>query len=183
MSFLIFEYKIDRNEEDFVAALAFLLLKPRNEFKIVNEDEFNVEAYKKPSLARMVSYFARIHDGSTKLILQSKIDLKTDRHLIESYGDVYVGYVSKKENKASVLSRLVLWEKLEEYRQAKYQLNFGRQFFRYRYKKLEITDAELDDFLALNEKSIQPVLQWLDEHARADKEAYAALPPLIMRNF
>ena len=183
MSFLIFEYDPARDEENFVSALAFLLLKPRDTFKIVKDNEFSISAERNPTLAKMVSYFAIKKNRRSKFIVQSKLELKTDKYLIDSYGDAYVGYVSNNENKASVLARLKLREKLQEYEALKMRFNISKHFFDLNSKNIEISESQIDEFIALTHESAKPVIQWLDEHARADKEAYAALSPLIMRNF
>lgn len=183
MSFLIFKYDPKRNTEDFVSGLAFLLLKPRDAFTIVKENGFNVEAEKKPTLAKMVAYFARQKAKRGMLILQSKIELKTDKHLVDSYGDMYIGFISGKENKASLLSRLTLKERLEDYESIKRNFEANDNFLKYRYKKIAFTDEQVDAFVALTKKTVKPIAKWIDEHSKADREAYAGLLPLIMRDF
>lgn len=183
MPYLVFEYDPKRNVDDFVTALALTQLQPKKNFEAVKPFVRTRRITAKITLTQLVSLQVNRLHPRTKLILKTKLELKSDKHLVSAYGESYVGFISGSENKSKLLDRIQLDDVLNDFAYLKRQHGPHKTALHGLSGKLSFTDQEIEEFIAICENAVRPIHEWIDEHAAPTKAAIAKLPDFIQRDF
>lgn len=183
MAYIVFEYDPQRDVEQFIAGLAFLLLQPVGSLKQIPPFPRQKNPSLNMTLDELVAlYITRIH-SRTKLTIATKLNLKTDKHLVESFGEKYLGVISSKDKKQVMLQRFELAKTLRQYDDIKRRLVPNKRDLVNVYRDINFVEADAEKFADMCASAASPLIKWLDEHSQPVKNEQAALPPFIQRNF
>jgi hypothetical protein len=183
MAYIVFEFDQQRDVPQFIAGLAFMLLQPIAKFKQLETFPRQKIPSLNMTLDELVALIIPRIYSSPKLTIATKVTLKTDKHLIDSFGDKYIGIISSKEKKQLMLQRFEFAKTLRQYDEIKKRFVLNKWELINSYRDINFANADAEQFVGMCANAAIPLIKWLDEHSQSVKNEQAALPPFIQRNF
>lgn len=182
MAYLIFAYDRQRKIDLFFEELAVTLFQPSNNFEVIDANAYPKKANEKCTLNQLVAFRLRIMRPGTKLIVKTKNEISSDKHLVSTFSTSYIGYIQGNLDKTTQLHGIRLEEIIIRHEQLKKyvdQQNAALGFF----KDLNFSAQEIAEFQSLAENCVRPLHDWIDLHAKSTKDELEALPPFLVRGF
>lgn len=182
MPYIIFENDYLRDTDELISGLALAHLMSERNFRQV-EEVYPKIPKETLSIHKLIALYVELTTKGHKLLLHTKLTLKTDAYLIEAYGDSYLGYIVTKETKADIIRRLTLADQISYFEDLKKSHIPYKKLLKNHRIKGRISDDENDEYISLCELSTRPIIKWLNEKEKPIIDELSAMPALIRRGF
>lgn len=183
MAYLIFVHDRRRNINLFVEALAVTLLQPSNNFEMIDAHSHPKKANDKTAVNQLVTLRLSNMRLGPKLIIKTKNEIRSDKHLVSTFKEFYIGCISGNLDKATLLKGSRLDEIVRHYDRLKNYVNQQKNALSHFRDDLNFSEQEIADFQSVAENCVSPLHNWIDLHAKATMDEINALPPFLKRGF
>ena len=183
MPYIVFGYEPHRDMNVFKAGVATQLWLNEGDFDAVDEDKYSTKSYKNMNTDQLASVLAMRQLNLSFQLLKCKKELKTDKHLISSYGNNYLGFISKSFGKSKLIELLDMLDKKKQYENFKILHSAREHLLTYNLSKVTLTEKDVAEYMAIAEQASIPMQSWIDAHAKSTLDAIENEPPLVKRGF
>lgn len=187
MDYLLFQYDSKREANDLSKALSLLFLLPEEKIKAEDGWEASIrhkKGFTSLSIKQLLTYTACWSVGVPSItIVQLPKTFASDEKFIDSFGDNYLGTVSGKITKQSLLEHSIVLKNLQytDYLYGWFQPNFHN--LNERLKEAGLSDLELKELENLSIKSNNPIVKWIDKRKVTLEKKLKHYTPFIKRNY
>jgi len=187
MDYLVFRFVPDRQAEQLTSSLSLLFLTPESKIKAEDFWESGVKAkngFEKLNTKQLLTYTicwtARVPSIT---LVQFPKSFKSDNKFIDSFKDNYIGTVSNKINKQTLIDHCNLLKNLQDIDNYQHWLIPNLRFLESRLKVSGITDSEILDLEDLISKSSKPIVKWIDDKKNLVVKQIKPYSNFILRNY
>lgn len=183
MPYLVFEYDPQRDVQGFVYGLSIALLQPEKTLKVIASYPKKSNPDPTMTVSELLALYLKRDKQRSRLALELKLELTTDKFLVERFGDQYVGFVSKSVKKVDLLNAIPLLDRLREYEKLRERFSPKKWELVNTFHEGTFSEAQAEEFAQMCDVASRPLVEWLNNQAQATKDHLNSMKRILQRDF